>query len=98
MGNKISSKRCHRCGEPIPQGRLKAMPKTNVCTTCANELKSQPTVNRIQDYGNCPRCGSKLKLCHGPRVDFVGCSSFPKCTYKLWLSRRIGSTSKRTAG
>ena len=77
----VSQKLCSICGDPIPEGRLEVMPRTNVCTN--------------EDYGNCPRCGSKLKLCHGPKVDFIGCNGFPSCTYKEWLSRKLGSTHRR---
>ncbi len=96
MTYDTSQKLCSICGDPIPEGRLKVMPKTNVCTTCANEHKPQVSISKsAEDYGNCPRCSSKLKLCHGPKVDFIGCSGFPSCTYKEWLSRKLGSTYSR---
>lgn len=31
------------------------------------------------DGSVCPRCGSKMVLRKGPRGEFYGCSSFPKC-------------------
>ncbi len=96
MTYDVSQKLCSICGDPIPEGRLKVMPKTNVCTNCANEHKPQASISKsAEDYGNCPHCGSKLKLCHGPKVDFIGCSGFPSCTYKEWLSRKLGSTHRR---
>ena len=27
---------CIECNEPIPEGRLKALPKTTTCTKCSN--------------------------------------------------------------
>ncbi len=27
---------CTECNEPIPEGRLKALPKTTTCTKCSN--------------------------------------------------------------
>lgn len=33
------------------------------------------------DQFTCPKCGSKLVLRNGPRGQFYGCSSFPKCRH-----------------
>ncbi|WP_150272204.1 restriction endonuclease [Paenibacillus tepidiphilus] len=33
------------------------------------------------DEFSCPKCGSKLVLRNGPKGQFYGCSSFPKCRY-----------------
>lgn len=33
------------------------------------------------DEFTCPKCGSKLVLRNGPRGQFYGCSSFPKCRH-----------------
>lgn len=33
--------------------------------------------------GKCPRCGGKLVLREGPYGKFYGCSSYPKCTYRV---------------
>ncbi|WP_151734065.1 restriction endonuclease [Paenibacillus tengchongensis] len=33
------------------------------------------------DEFTCPRCGSRLVLRNGPRGQFYGCSSFPKCRH-----------------
>lgn len=30
---------CKFCGEQIPEGRLKALPKTDTCTKCSNTEK-----------------------------------------------------------
>lgn len=32
--------------------------------------------------GLCPRCGSDLMLRHGRYGEFIGCSNYPKCTFK----------------
>jgi restriction system protein len=34
-----------------------------------------------QNYGTCPRCRGKLVLRKGPRGQFLGCESFPRCRY-----------------
>ena len=83
-------KLCSICGENIPESRLKAMPAANTCVICAETHKpSKVEPNPSQDYGKCPKCGSNLKLCRGPRVDFIGCSGYPDCTYKEWLQKKI---------
>lgn len=33
------SKKCANCGQPIPEGRLKALPKTTTCTGCSSTGK-----------------------------------------------------------
>ena len=32
---------CYRCGEPIPEGRLKALPTTKVCVNCSGVSKKR---------------------------------------------------------
>ena len=33
---------CAECGDPIPAARLKALPGTGLCVSCAEELQSSP--------------------------------------------------------
>lgn len=40
-----------------------------------------PVQNTADQMDVCPRCGSKLVRRNGPRGEFMGCSSFPKCRY-----------------
>lgn len=37
--------------------------------------------NTDDEISICPRCGNKLLNRKGPRGEFIGCSSFPKCRY-----------------
>lgn len=32
---------CYKCGEPIPEGRLKAIPTTKVCVNCSGVSKKR---------------------------------------------------------
>jgi RNA polymerase-binding transcription factor DksA len=32
---------CYKCGEPIPEGRLKAIPTTKVCVECSGVSKKR---------------------------------------------------------
>lgn len=38
-GPALSADECHECGEPIPEGRRLAVPKTRHCAFCAGELE-----------------------------------------------------------
>lgn len=36
-----------------------------------------------ETYGTCPECGSALVKKHGAYGDFIACSNYPKCKYKV---------------
>jgi DNA topoisomerase-1 len=42
-------------------------------------LDSRPQAKPIGEA--CPECGGDLVQRHGPNGPFVGCASYPKCTY-----------------
>lgn len=37
-------KLCNNCGEPIPEGRLKALPNTETCVNCSGTNKKKAFV------------------------------------------------------
>jgi len=39
------------------------------------------TVNGFVESDECPKCRSKLRVRVGRRGKFMGCSSYPKCSY-----------------
>ena len=43
---------CEKCGEPIPEGRLKALPNTRVCTGCSTTQKvaGHPLITGKTEY------------------------------------------------
>lgn len=45
-------KNCVKCGNEIPEGRLKALPDTKVCTKCSSEgaYYANPVINGDEDY------------------------------------------------
>lgn len=38
-------KKCIKCGEEIPEGRLKAIPNTHTCVNCSNVKIKKAVVN-----------------------------------------------------
>jgi restriction system protein len=44
-------------------------------------LDTLSTQTTDKETGLCPRCSNKLVKRKGPRGEFMGCSSFPKCRY-----------------
>jgi RNA polymerase-binding transcription factor DksA len=38
--------RCERCGEPIPEERLRILPETTMCVRCTLELEGSPRTTR----------------------------------------------------
>lgn len=43
---------CTKCNQPIPEGRLKALPNTTVCTACSSEnaYYANPVIRGDEDY------------------------------------------------
>jgi HJR/Mrr/RecB family endonuclease len=78
---------CGECGS-IVHHRLRA-PRTE---KCPNNHAVMPTLTIDQVLSssesgvvppNCIRCGTPMKLIHGKRGPFWGCSLYPKCRYSL---------------
>lgn len=46
----------------------------------------------------CPECGSDLVIKHGRNGDFIGCSSFPDCTYTASIIKKVGVSCPRDGG
>lgn len=46
------SKECVHCGQQIPEGRLKALPKTNTCTPCSQtgKVSGHPLITGKTEY------------------------------------------------
>tara|TARA_B100000508_G_scaffold140818_1_gene143628 strand:- start:7423 stop:8235 length:813 start_codon:yes stop_codon:yes gene_type:complete len=46
-----------------------------------DDLDTISVQNTDEEKSICPRCGNKLVKRKGPKGEFMGCSSFPKCRY-----------------
>ena len=85
MGNLVN---CSSCEFPIPEGRLKALPGTSVCTECARagamDMRAPPPHPQPpKDIATCPRCGNRTEMRqnNSDKSWFVGCSSYPSCRF-----------------
>jgi len=81
---------CASCGDTIPEGRLKAMPKTRFCVHCKEDDENTSDLGVVFPpvpqglVGDCPRCGEGIAVVYQNHTDksfFVGCSSFPSCRW-----------------
>ncbi len=77
------TKICEGCGEPIPAGRLEAVPGAGLCVGCQERSESPPSPD--SELGDCPRCGAPLVWRYRrrtpPRGYFIACSGYPECHY-----------------
>jgi len=48
----MEARRCVSCDEPIPEGRLKALPKTQTCTGCSQtgRVAGHPIISGKTEY------------------------------------------------
>jgi len=71
---------CVKCGRPIAEERLQAVPGTNRCAACQGD---QERGIRRPDKDFCPRCGAPMEVravTEGMRTRYVlGCSANPPC-------------------
>jgi len=95
--NKDEIKYCNKCNGVIPLARLKAMPKTNMCSvkcienqnefyeTIKQEKKIWPLIP--SGYENCTRCKSRNEIAwsENNKEFYIRCSTIPKCRKMLPL-------------
>lgn len=89
---------CPLCGKPLVKRKNK---KGQEFIGCSNYPKcfyikgkdGEPSTKKEYteaDYvKECPSCHKgHLVIKHGKKVDFLGCTNFPKCRYHEWLSKK----------
>jgi RNA polymerase-binding transcription factor DksA len=92
-------KLCDDCKSPIPEGRLRAVPGTTLCTSCQSKLeknlKNPPPPKNPMIYSRIaelertpPRCpkGHEMTIREKNNGLFWGCSLFPDCWHTKFLS------------
>ena len=95
---------CPVCGKPLvirhdKRGKefvaCSGFPKCTYIKGKEEKEKAKPGYTE-QDYVKpCPSCGTgHLVVKHGRRVDFLGCTNFPKCRYHEWLTPKKGTGNK----
>jgi hypothetical protein len=86
-------KPCRIFGCAIPMPRLKAMPGTDTCVSCAFSGARQPVAipypHPPLDKQKCPRCGSPtiVRQNNEDQGYFLGCTGFPKCRWTTPLNQ-----------
>ena len=91
---------CPECGSPLVYKTNKKGEKFIACSSfpkCkytasvdGKVAKKEKTVYTEEDYVKpCPKCKTgHLVIKKGKKVDFLGCTNFPKCRYHEWIEKK----------
>jgi DNA topoisomerase I len=93
---KETGEMCPECGKPLVERKDR---KGNIFVACSgypschyikgqeNKPQAEKKVYTEADWVKpCPKCKSgHLVVKHGHKVDFLGCTNFPKCHYHEWI-------------
>lgn len=91
---------CPECGSPLVYKTNKKGEKFIACSSfpkCkytasldGKVAKKEKTVYSEEDYVKpCPKCKTGyLVVKKGKKVDFLGCTNFPKCRYHEWIEKK----------
>ena len=91
---------CPECGKPLVIRKDKKSGKEFIacsgfpkCRYIKNidgtEAQKKETITPDQYVKPCPKCKTgHLVLKHGKKVDFLGCTNFPKCRHHEWLTEK----------
>ena len=99
--NKNEIKYCNRCNGVIPLARLKAMPKTNMCSVkciedqtdfynnIEKEKKIWPSIP--EGYKKCTKCESDNEVAwsENNKEFYIRCSTIPKCRKMIPMPKKI---------
>lgn len=91
---------CPECGHPLVKRKNKKGQEFVACSNFPNCTYIKPDENSLkkankttyteEDYvKECPSCHKgHLVIKHGSKVDFLGCTNYPKCRYHEWLTKK----------
>ncbi len=98
---KETGEKCPNCGKPLVVRKNRRGQEFVACSDYPNckYIKGDEKANKAaenkktyteEDYvKECPSCHKgHLVIKHGKRVDFLGCTNFPKCHYHEWLNKK----------
>lgn len=94
---KETGELCPVCGKPLVIRKDKKGREFVACSgypSCryikgSEEKAAKKEAYTEKDYVKpCPKCGTgHLVIKHGKKVDFLGCTNYPKCRYHEWLPK-----------
>ncbi len=89
---------CPLCGKPLVKRKNKKGQEFIGCSNYPNcfyikgkdgEPSTKKEYTEADYVKECPSCHKgHLVIKHGKKVDFLGCTNFPKCRYHEWLSKK----------
>jgi DNA topoisomerase-1 len=96
---KETGEMCPVCGRPLVErkdrkGRpfigCSGYPKCNYIKGAENRAPAATTTYTEKDWvKECPSCHTgHLVVKHGRKVDFLGCTNYPKCHYHEWIDKK----------
>jgi DNA topoisomerase I len=96
---KETGEMCPVCGRPLVErkdrkGRpfigCSGYPKCNYIKGAENRAPAAATTYTEKDWvKECPSCHTgHLVVKHGRKVDFLGCTNYPKCHYHEWIDKK----------
>lgn len=97
---------CPECGKPLVIRHDKKGKEFVACSGYPHchyikgaeeqEKKKAKTSYSPEDYvKKCPKCkDGYLVMKHGKKVDFLGCTNYPKCHYHEWLDNKASKSKK----
>jgi DNA topoisomerase-1 len=93
---KLLDELCPECGKPLVERKDKkgrtfigcsGYPACHYIKGANNEAKNKTTYTEADYVKPCPSCKTgHLVVKHGRKVDFLGCTNFPKCRYHEWIN------------
>jgi DNA topoisomerase-1 len=103
---KETGEMCPVCGKPLVERKDR---KGNIFVACSgypschyikgqeNKPQAEKKVYTEADWVKpCPKCKSgHLVVKHGHKVDFLGCTNFPKCHYHEWIDDKSKKDSSK---
>jgi DNA topoisomerase-1 len=97
---KLTGEMCPECGKPLVERKDKkgrtfvgcsGYPACHYIKGAENHVSNKTTYTEKDWVKPCPSCKSgHLVVKHGRKVDFLGCTNFPKCHYHEWLTDKKG--------
>jgi DNA topoisomerase-1 len=100
----LTGEMCPQCGKPLVvrkdrKGKefvaCSGYPECHYIKGAENRLEAKKAFTEADWVKPCPQCKTgHLVVKHGRKVDFLGCTNFPKCHYHEWIDNKSKTAKK----